>query len=360
MTIRDKLPSILIYSITFFILIVLILFIQPANIIIKILEIGIWGILVIIILYALDLAVRVYRWKLLLIAQGVNLPLKVLTMPVVSALAINLFTIARAGEAVRMYTLKKNGIRYSDTISSIVIEQVLSIVGLVFVITGSLLFVGGSLQESSEIIKQLIIILILFSVVSLIGLIFLLLFPETVAKLLHFFPDFLENPLISIYNAFLSGLQDLRSKPSLLIVGILTSASIWIIEGAMLFVISQTVLTFTLVDLPWVIAASCAGNITFIIPILPGAMGEYEAIIAIVLYYSPNYPGTNATLVALIDRVAKSVLLGFFGGYATLKLGGTEILRLRKDILLDSNHGNKSGKVAKNENKGKNNQITLE
>lgn len=344
MTFRENLPSIIIYTITFGVLIVLILFVQPENLILNLVHLGILGILMLILLYVFDLAIRVYRWKILLLAQGVNLPLKTLIMPVVSALAINLFTIARAGEAVRLYALKRNGTRYSDTLSSIVIEQVLSIVGLLFVITGSLLLVGSSLQESPEVIQQIVIIFFIISIIGLFSLILVILLPETVNKILRIFPSFLEKRLLSVYNAFLAGLKDLRSKPRLLILGILTSGSIWIIEGIMLYVIAHTVLAFSIIDLsynlPWLIVASCAGNITFIIPILPGAMGEYEVVIALILFSSPNYPGTNATLVALIDRVAKSLMLLFLGGYATLKLGGREILRIRKDIFSVSRNDN--------------------
>jgi uncharacterized membrane protein YbhN (UPF0104 family) len=134
----------------------------------------------------------------------------------------------------------------------------------------------------------------------------------------------------------------------LLSLGILTSASIWLIEGIMLYVIAFLVFTpslspeafFGLSNLPWVIAASCAGNVTFIVPILPGSIGTYEVVVALILMYSPDYPGTHATLIALIDRVAKSVILGFFGGYATIRLGGMEILRLRKDFSSIPNESN--------------------
>lgn len=345
MAFREYLPSIFIYIITFTVFIVLILFVQPENLINKLLQLGIWGIIALVLLYIVDLAVRVYRWKILLLAQGVDLPVNSLIMPVVSALAINLFTIARAGEAVRLYALKRNGTKYSDTLSSIVIEQVLSILGLLFVITGSLFFVGNSLQEYSVIIQQLVALLFIISIIGLTGLILMIILPDFVAKILRIFPSFLEERFLSLYTAFTTGLRDLRSKPRLLTLGILTSISIWLIEGFMLYVIAIYVFTpslspdalFGLIDLPWVIAASCAGNITFILPILPGAMGEYEFVVAMILRTSPNYPGMDATLIALIDRVAKSVILGFLGFYATFRLGGKEVFRLRKDKSILSN-----------------------
>ncbi len=350
MTFREKLPSFLIYTTTIAVLISIIIFIQPRRLIEYLIELGFIGLLslflLLLLLYVGDMLIRIYRWKILLDIQGVNLPLKSLALPVVSALAINLFTIARAGETVRLYALKRNhGTKYSDTLSSIVIEQVLSIVGLLFVITGSLFFVGSSLLEieNSEVIQQLVFIIFIGSVVGLIILWIMMLQPELIERIIHFFPLFIEKRLFSTYQAFQTGIKGLRSKPLQLSLGVITSASIWVIEGIMIYVIAITVFPILgIIDFPWVIAASCAGNITFILPILPGAMGEYEFVLAIVLINSPNYPGQDATLIAFIDRLAKSFMLGLFGGYATLRLGGREILRLRKDIFSVSEKGTRS------------------
>jgi uncharacterized protein (TIRG00374 family) len=337
MTFRKKAPTLLIYITTIAVLVLLIIFIDPQNLVFSLLNLGFWAILGLVLLYTIDLAVRVYRWKLILQVQGVNLPLQTLVMPVISALAINLFTIARAGEAVRVFALKRNHeVRYSDTISSIVIEQVLSIIGLLFVITGSLFFVGGSLQivEDSLIIQQLVFFLFLASVAGLLGLWFAIINPEFIEKIMTIFPLFVEKRLVSVYRSFQEGIKDLKSSPSILSLGIITSASIWVIEGVMLYVIATALFSsYNIIDLPWLIAASCAGNVTFIIPILPGAMGQYEIIVGIVLFSAQGYPGEGSLLIALIDRVAKSVILGIIGGYATLSLGGTEILRLRKDFF---------------------------
>ncbi len=350
MTFRKRLPSILIYTITIAVLIIIIIFIQPERIIEYFTDLGIWGIFILSILlfllYVVDMLIRIYRWQILLLVQGVKLPFKSLALPVTSALAINLFTIARAGETIRMYALKRNyDTKYSDTLSSIVIEQVLSIVGLLFVITGSLFFIGSSLMqnENSEIILQLVVFIFLCSVVGLIILSLMMLKPEIFEKFFRFFPLFIEKRLQSAYQSFQTGIKGLQEKPFHLSLGIITSASIWVIEGIMIYVIAITVFPIlTLMDFPWVIAASCAGNITFIIPILPGAVGEYEFVLALVLANSPNYPGNDATLIAIIDRLAKSIMLASFGGYATLKLGGREIIRLRKDSFSDSKKPNET------------------
>ena len=327
-----KKSSVAIYTISIILLILILAFINPENLIDDLFSLGVWGLIVLFVLYLIDLLIRTYRWKLLLIAQGVDIPVTSLFLPVSSALAINLFTIARAGEAVRVFSLKRNhGTKYSDTLSSIVIEQVLSIIGLLIVTTASLFFIGSSLQasEGSQIIEQLILILFFSSGGGLLAIIVILIRPDVIYKLLSKFPEKIRSKLTSAYEAFVRGISDLRTKPALLIQGIAASSLVWLIEGLMLYVIASAVFTsISLNDLSWVIAASCAGNITFIIPILPGALGQYESVIAFVLF---NYPLDEATSIALIDRIAKSFLLAILGGYATLKLGGKEIIKFVAD-----------------------------
>ncbi|MHA1214475.1 MAG: lysylphosphatidylglycerol synthase transmembrane domain-containing protein [Candidatus Hodarchaeales archaeon] len=341
----DNLYKIMIYLITLVVLGALILYVQPHLLIESILKLGFFGVitlsLILIIFYFIDMLIRAYRWKVLLLAQGVDLPVNRLILPVVSSLMINLFTIARAGEAIRLYTLKRNhNTKYSDTLSSIVIEQVLSIIGLLIIVTGSLFFLGNSLFgiEQSQIIKQLIILLFAVSFSGLIFLGIIIIWPGIGERIIHIFPSIIESRLLSAYKAFQNGLNDLRKKPRLLMIGVMTSASIWLIEGVMLFFIALAVFpthgsVFSMIDLPWVVAASCAGNITFIIPLLPGAMGEYEGVVALVLNGAPNYPGSGAVSVALIDRFVKSIMLGVMGGFATIKLGGKEILQITKKHL---------------------------
>jgi uncharacterized protein (TIRG00374 family) len=330
---RIKRSSLAIYLITIVVILAIIIFIEPENLIQSFFELELFGIFFLLILYLIDLLVRSYRWKLLLIAQGVEIPVRSLFLPVSSALAINLFTVARAGEAVRIFSLKRQyDTKYSDSLSSIVIEQVLSIIGLLIVVTGSLFLIGYSFQvgEGSQEIQLLLFVLFLVSVGFTIVIGLILIAPSPIYVILGLFPMFIRDKLISAYDAFIRGLKDLRTYPNLFLQSILASALIWILEGFMLYIITLSVFpSFGLSELPLVVAASCAGNITFIVPILPGAVGEYELVIALILSNSPLYEGFGATSVGFLDRIVKSAVLGILGGYATVKLGGTELLKYR-------------------------------
>ncbi len=285
-------------------------------------------------IYLLDLLVRAVRWKLLLRSQGVEIPVAQLLIPLTSALAINIFTIARAGETIRIYSLKRShNVKLSDTLSTIILEQILSVIGLITVIIGSLILVGGfflstspSTIETSLIILGFLIILFILIIISLS-----LFFPQYVKRIINLFPQALAKPLLSIFTAFQKGVNDFRTKPLVLLVVILLSTSIWCFEGIMLYIITNSVLNYSLSELGLIFLASSLGNLTFIIPILPGAMGEYEVVVALILSRSPNYQQAYATIVPLIDRILKSILLMIFGGYSTLRLGGTEVLRYRKE-----------------------------
>ena len=84
-----KKSTIAIYSIFAIITMILVVFINPENLVQNLLILGIWGLFILSLLYIIDLLIRTYRWKLLLIAQGVDIPVKSLFLPVCSSLAIN-------------------------------------------------------------------------------------------------------------------------------------------------------------------------------------------------------------------------------------------------------------------------------
>ena len=115
-----KKSTVAIYLLTLAIIIAIVLFVDPKNLVLSLQHLELMGILLLVILYLFDLLVRSYRWKILLIAQGVKIPIRSLFLPVTSALAIHLFTIARAGEAVRVISLKQSHeTKYSDSLSAL-------------------------------------------------------------------------------------------------------------------------------------------------------------------------------------------------------------------------------------------------
>ncbi len=285
-------------------------------------------------MYIFDLLIRTIRWKFLLKSQGIDIPVIQLLVPLTSALAVNIFTIARAGETIRIYSLKRyHNVNLSDTFSSIIIEQISSVIGLIVVIAGSLIVAGGFFLSTDHLtLESNLIIVALCVVAALLIVIFVsIITPHSIVRIINLFPPMIKKPLLSIFQAFQNGIQDFKSNPLLLLFVITLSASIWCLEGIMLFIITNSVLNYGFNELGLVFLASSLGNLTFVVPILPGAMGEYEVVVALILSRSPNYPQAYATIVPLIDRILKSILLMIFGGYSTIQLGGREVLRYHQE-----------------------------
>ena len=334
MLINKQIRTYITYILTLLVLILLIVFAQPQYILSNLLNLGYFSILFLILIYLIDLLIRTIRWKILLRSQGINIPVTQLLAPLTSALAINIFTIARAGETIRVYSLKRyHNVKLSDTLSSIIIEQISSVIGLIVVIAGSLVLAGGFFLSTEHLTLEGNLIIVALCVVCflIIGIVVSISAPQSIERIINYFPPLIKKPLLSIFKAFQNGIQNFKANPLLLIFVIMLSASIWCLEGIMLLIITNSVLNYGLNELGLVFLASSLGNLTFVVPILPGAMGEYEVVVALILSRSPNYPQAYATIVPLIDRILKSILLMIFGGYSTIQLGGREILRYQRN-----------------------------
>lgn len=66
--------------------------------------------------------------------------------------------------------------------------------------------------------------------------------------------------------------------------------------------------------------ASTIGNLNFLFPLLPGAVGFYETFLAVLLSLSPYYKG-YATTVPVTDRIIKTSMLAVLGLISLAKLG---------------------------------------
>lgn len=303
-------------------------------------RLGFIGFSLIIIIYLFDLLLRTVRWQILLKNQGYSsksIPLKTLFFPISASLIINLFTIARAGEISRMYILKKEkGVTYSDSLSTIAMEQSLSIFGLLVIVLMGLTSIGNTLiqdLDDASSINLLVIIFSILSIVLLLFLVFIMLYPDLFTKIISFFPKSIGYRINRLFLSFYKGLVNFKTKKVQLFFALILSTGIWFIEGILLYIIASSLFPIvTFIDLPWIIAASCLGNITFILPILPGAIGEYEVIVSIILLTSPSHL-SDVGVVAFIDRIVKTLVLGILGIPTIIKFGGKELLSLKADSI---------------------------
>ncbi|MHA1984005.1 MAG: lysylphosphatidylglycerol synthase transmembrane domain-containing protein, partial [Candidatus Hodarchaeales archaeon] len=301
---------------TFLVLLIFILFITPEKIFTAILETPLEFFLIAVILFTFDIFLRAVRWNILLDIQGIkNIGLKSLLAPMFSSSLINLVTPARAGDAVRLYALKKNNnIRYSVGLSVILVEQIITLFTLLIVGLGALLLIiaagisatsnGSILTNLQKILVDLLPIITIVYVIGIVAVVVLIFVDaRKFIRIMNYFPipekialkgeDFL--------NTFGEGAKSLRQNPIHLFLAIAVSSSIWIIEGIMIWLFSIALIHQNF-EFEIALIASVMGNITFILPLLPGAVGTYEALIFSFIILSQYYQSQDAFLIALVDR----------------------------------------------------------
>ncbi len=92
----------------------------------------------------LPMVSRAFRWKLLLKKIGIGLPISRVFPVFMAGLFISNVTPARSGEPFRSYLLKKReGIGFSNSISSVIIERVFDLLTLIAVSAAGILLVQG-------------------------------------------------------------------------------------------------------------------------------------------------------------------------------------------------------------------------
>ena len=251
-----------------------------------------------------------------------------------SAILINLLLPGRVGDLIRLHSLKDPyEVSYSAGLSVIVVEQVINLLGLVLVVSFSFgLIIIKGIQLNSSIINYLIPIAFLISIIIVFGI--SLIFIVDVKKfffLFRFFPIKIQIRINRLLNTFDFGLKTIKKRKSIFWIALAFSITIWTLEGIDLWLISLSLINK---NFEFVIAlcASAIGNLNFLFPILPGAIGQYEGFVSIILTSSPYYQNSKSVSVAFTDRVIKTALLGILGSYSISKLG-TDTLDLirRKD-----------------------------
>jgi len=295
-------------------------------------------VIILILIFIIDLGSRTIRWWILLLAQNqIKVPFSVLIMPLLSSSLLNIILPARAGEIVRLYSLKRsNDVPYAVGLSVIVVEQVLNLMSLVLVM---LLALGGILlsgvQLNYNIANQLLPIGLLGLLATLFGMLLLLIVdPVKFIPLLRYFPTFIDKKGKRLLENLSIGLKTLRKNPLLLVTTLLLSMAVWILEGLMIVILAFNII-FPFSDFNVALLASNIANLTFMFPILPGAVGEYEAILAIMLTISPTWDPSQggATAVGFIDRIIKTGVLFIIGGYSTIALGVQDIFKSKESDL---------------------------
>lgn len=331
----------IIAAVSVIIFLFLFIFINPREFITDLIHFNPFIIVILVSIFVFDLFLRVIRWWILLRSQEANhLPFKALISPSFSSSLLNLFVPGRLGELVRLYALRDQyNIRYSVGLSIIVVEQVINVLGLVLV--GSLglaLILISGIELNSVFLNQIVPYAFFASLLVIAGLILLFVVePTKFIPLFRILPEKLFLKVEQLIKTFSFGLHIIKGKFYIFWVAFLSSISIWILEGVMIWLVTIEFFSSPNFEFPVALFSSVLGNLNFMFPILPGAALQYEAFIAYILSVSPHYIGAKAVSVALFDRLLKTVILLIVGGYSTVTIGFGKINEWKNSPPVTSN-----------------------
>lgn len=297
-----------------------------------------WATLIVVMgLGVIQLMVVVYRWKLVLKAQGDHVPYKKLFVPKLIGNAISFLTpgLYVGGEPVRAYVLKKNtGVRFTHGMASIIIDKILDFTYPMPFLISALIYAMLTFNVAWEVFSLfvvflviLIVVLILFYIQTYRGKGFfspiLILFRLNKIKYVHRLLEkviYFENLIVEFF----------QKRKDIFFKGLLLST----LGGIITFIQFAILLHALGVDTNyWHIFIMMVFMIlSFLIPI-PASLGTFEAGQAIVfnaLNYSPS-AGVAFSFTFRIIEVVKAgvglillsnVGLGFLKGLNDLASNG--------------------------------------
>jgi uncharacterized protein (TIRG00374 family) len=259
--------------------------------------------------YYLAFLLRGLRWQTLLANVGFSKDRNA-GMPGVGGLIeiiylswfVNCVVPAKLGDAYRSYLLKRDaGVSFSRTIGTILAERMIDL----FILFG-LLLLSGFLTLQGHLPGMMTGVLALggaLIVVLAAGLVALRVFSDRLLGIIP--PRFRE-----IFTSFQHGTLQSFRRGSLPVLAVYT-AIIWLMEGARLFFVVQSLDQGHLVSLPVVIFIALASSLLTTLPFTPGGIGLVEgAVVGVLQLFGVG--SATAISIALLDRLINywSIVIG--------------------------------------------------
>ncbi len=256
---------------------------------------------------------RGWRYHTILAYMDKTVSVRVATGCIFVSQTANLIIPARLGDFVRIFILNhENGTRYSDGISSIVVERVFDI------ITVALL---GMIAFTFVLDVDPTYFLIIVLVLVLGGIFFLFLFFANKLRS--------ENRYIHLVLTMLHEIRKASLTPRSIIVLGFSSTAIWILDA--LVCLAVVMMFEQHIPFVTVVLAIVIGNLIKAVPITPGGIGTYEFFVANTFILAGMSPAV-ATLIAVVDHLIKN-LVTLAGGVISIYLFGDWVLPSIKKLF---------------------------
>ena len=148
--------------------------------------------------------------------------------------------------------------------------------------------------------------------------------------LFSFLPEKFSTKISSLLHTCTFGTKTIKKKFYIFWLALGSSIIIWSLEAVILWIITINIIKPNF-DKPVAFLARAIGNLKYLLPILPGAILQYDVVVSAILTLSRYSNGPlDALTIAFTDRVIKTVLLSLLGGYSILKLGDRPLKLMKR------------------------------
>lgn len=304
-------------------------------------EANYWYLLPALVVYFTGIAIRSFRWSVLLRPLCETTTREVLPVTAVGYMANNVLPL-RTGEIVRSYLVSKRfGTTKTAALATIAVERLFD--GLVLV--GFILVSATLVTFTSELRHLAIVAFILFSV-GLLGVILLTLGGSFRDRLMQIVLGPLPTPVADkvehLAESFLLGLGVMTRKKDLALVSGASIAA-WLCEASTYFVVSRAfgIEIRDAMGFGETLLTTGVGNLATLLPSSPGYFGAFEGAIILVLNGAMNVSKSAALSYALVLHAMLYFPVTIWGGFEWFRMH----LSLKQVEALDDEGGEASGPV---------------
>ncbi len=222
-----------------------------------------FGMMLALLAYTGAFVLRAFSWRQLLRER---VPLRGLFALIMGALFLNHVAPAKAGDIARMYALAKRGVTGERAVASVVLGRLVDLVGLLAVLTASLVLAGGAggwgrVGYPALLVLGMVIALLILSRLNL-------------------------STRFGAIGRHVNRLQGAlrETTPSALLRSLAFATPAWVLEAGILSYAGRGLgLELSLAQ---VVAATCFAILVSAVPLAPSALGTYEAgMVAILVVF---------------------------------------------------------------------------
>ncbi|AEA47796.1 flippase-like domain-containing protein [Archaeoglobus veneficus] len=254
------------------------------------------------VIYALSYVVRGERFRYIVSRLGYTVSLVFSTESVAISQTMNVVTPVRVGDVARAYVFRLRDVPFTTSISGLAVERIFDLAAVVFIAFVAIAVTGFSNPSPFYALAMLFVIVALLAAFSR-----------------------MENILGRIARDA-KRLMDMRNSAVIFV----QSAIIWLIDVIVCYLVLIGLGGAQFANpvfLPAVMLAVSIANVSKVIPLTPGGIGTYEAVMTGI--FASSMSGMDASLafaVSLIDHGLKNLITLILGLVAVASLN----IRLRE------------------------------